>query len=112
MKKMFPLILVLITHSFLVSAYAMSPATVGDSSPEPLYGMTLENGLISAQVLSNGCTTADSFKLESQAGKQLTLMRSTPDRCRRAKRKVWVDIPLPEETKKVFFLSNPFSTNW
>ncbi|MBT4380457.1 MAG: hypothetical protein HON77_10905 [Gammaproteobacteria bacterium] len=112
MKKIFPLIVVLIIHSFLVSACAMSPVTVRDSSPEPLYGMTLGNGLISAQVLSNGCTTADSFKLESQAGKQLTLMRSTPDRCRRAKHKVWVDIPLPEETKKVFFLSNPFSTNW
>ena len=112
MKKQFLLIMALITHSFLVSASAMSDVTVRDSSPEPLYGMTLENGLMSVQVLSNGCTTANSFRLKSQDSKHLALMRNTPDRCRRATHKVWVDILLPEETKNVFFLSNPFSTNW
>ena len=112
MKKQFLLIMALITHSFLVSACAMSDVTVRDSSPEPLFGMTLGNGSVSVQVVSNGCTTANSFILKSQDSRHMTLIRDTPDRCRRAKHKIWVDILLPEETKKIFFLSNPFSTTW
>ncbi|NQZ05792.1 MAG: hypothetical protein HRT35_01395 [Algicola sp.] len=57
---------------------------------EPLFGIVLNKGNIRIQVLSNGCTNADSFTLTLKDN-ELAIYRVKADHCRRGSFRVWVD---------------------
>ena len=71
---------------------ARSPAPAS----EPLERPRLDGATISAGVVSNGCTSSASFRVEHEVRDgacRVTVLRVEPDRCRRTPRIVRVDIP-------------------
>lgn len=84
-------------------------------SIEPLYGIQLQAQHTTIQVKSFGCTRASHFEsklLDKKNYYQLTLLRTTKDRCKRMPKIISLDIDLAlkntaTEIKKPVFLRNP-----
>ncbi len=73
---------------------------------ETLYGFTLAKESIVITVISTGCTQEEDFFLQISAtpqGYDVRVMRSKPDRCRRAPMYEQIRIPLDHSRKNDHF---------
>jgi len=71
-----------------------------------LHGIETKGKQLSLQVMSNGCTKAESFQLIWQEN-NLTVQRLKPDHCRRMPHKIWLTFELPTKIK-AFRVANKF----
>ena len=81
----------------------MSDAAI--ETPETLFGVKQDAEQLSVQVVSHGCTSNESFRVENR-GSELTLFRVKPDHCRRLPHKIWLTFLLPV-TEATLTLNNP-----
>jgi hypothetical protein len=73
---------------------------------ETLYGFKLAKESIILTVVSTGCTQEEDFHLQTSAtpeGYDVSIMRTKPDRCRRAPMFVEIRIPLDHSRKNDHF---------
>ncbi|MFT4764481.1 MAG: hypothetical protein ACI9OH_001575 [Oleispira sp.] len=73
---------------------------------ETLYGLTLAKESIIITVVSTGCTQEEDFHLQTSAtpeGYDVSIMRTKPDRCRRAPMFEQIRIPLDHSRKNDHF---------
>ena len=75
---------------------------------ESIYGLEIKKSQLHVKMISNGCTTVDSFKLVWSEENQLTISRVKPDHCRRMPVKKWFIFDVPANIK-TFTVNNPFS---
>ncbi len=72
-----------------------------------VYGLTISDNSINLQLMSNGCTTTDFFKLQWQ-NNQLQVNQIKVDHCRRMPHKIWLKFTIPQQ-KNGFMLVNNFA---
>ncbi len=71
-----------------------------------IHGLETKDKKLRLQVMSNGCTKAESFSLIWQ-GDNLTVQRLKPDHCRRMPHKIWLTFEIPTIIKS-FSVANKF----
>lgn len=80
---------------------------------ETLHGFYLRDNELVIAVTSNGCTTAESFRLDAVSGItgwMLTVERITPDDCRMVPHTREFTLPLPRELRgQPFTVQNRFA---
>jgi hypothetical protein len=85
--------------------------TMGCSATEQrmdsIYGLKITDDKLMLQVMSNGCTSADSFQLSWQ-NDNLSISRIKADHCRRRSHKIWLSFTIPTQIKH-FKVLNSFS---
>jgi len=72
-----------------------------------VYGLTLSAQNINLQLMSNGCTTTDFFRLQWQ-NHQLLVDQIKADHCRRMPHKIWLSFTIPDQ-QSGFTLLNDFA---
>jgi len=71
-----------------------------------IHALEVKDKTLRLQVMSNGCTKAESFKLIWQ-GDNLTVQRVKPDHCRRMPHKIWLKFEIPTQISN-FNMVNKF----
>ena len=99
MKKVFAL-------SVFFSVLIMGCAAMASDS-QVIHGVEVSKEKLRIQVISNGCTTKESFALHWQ-GDNLIIERIKPDHCRRMPHKKWLEFSLPKNVTS-FNIANKFS---
>ena len=107
----FPLFAILLIIPVIgCAASDVSPSVKGQLKPQEVFlnihGIVIKDKKIRLQVMSNGCTKAESFKLIWKED-NLTVERLKPDYCRRVPHKVWLEFKIPAQVKK-FSVANKF----
>lgn len=100
------------TLTFIFCSLMMTSLAVANPSEqiEPLAGFDLKQGMIEFKVKSHGCTNKNHFGINlvtTPAFTRLTLIRTTPDRCRRKPTYLWLSLPIANDIREVQVL-NPF----
>ena len=105
------LILLIILATGCAASEGQPSAKTPHSSKSSLLkinGLETKDKTLRLQVMSNGCTKAESFKLIWQ-GSNLTVKRIKLDYCRGMPRKIWLEFKMPAQTK-AFTLVNKFES--
>lgn len=89
---------------FIISLMLYSCSWANTVQMDELKGIKVEAGKLNILVISQGCTTKESFKL-NWSQDNLTIKRVQPDNCRRMPHKIWLKYDLPKG-KTGFLLTN------
>ena len=78
---------------------------------EMLHGLVVNNETVILTVTSNGCTSADSFKIDvaESLPPQVKVIRVIPDNCRGVSRPIDLKFPLKAFGGRKFRLANPLA---
>jgi len=97
----------MVSGLLIVGCQSMSTEATGDSSNlEPIYNPEWTANGLTVQVVSNGCTSVESFKVQV-TDNQVTIDRIKKDHCRAMPRLVEVSFPLANQTKSSMKIVNP-----
>jgi len=93
---------------FFVSQSLATDQIKQNKMPENLYGIEIKKDKLHVKMLSTGCSKNEDFELIWTDKHQLTIYRSTPDKCRRVPMKKWFIFNVPKQHNNLT-ISNHFS---
>lgn len=80
-----------------IAGLLAAPTSAKAEEVEPIYGVALRASGLVIQVMSRGCTTAESFRMHigrSKLGPDVLILRIKPDTCAEPERLVEVSVPI------------------
>lgn len=109
--------MIILTKTVVLAWLGMLNTAQASTPPEgmeELFGIGFQKDSVVVQVVSNGCTKPDHFRVEvEQQGNDevgLSVIRMAPDRCRRRSEIVKLRLPMDVKPNRTIHVLNAFKT--